>query len=331
MTEHPKTIDNSSEFEFDHKSVAIVMNTYYPEYHGAIDIEHPTPEQVGDTQTVRANLAFKTAQETLKAGYNLYISDGGSNDLFIRDLHNIAGATVLKRPSPERAVGRRQGFNAAEETPGVKATILMESEKFTIIPFIPQIVKPIVKDKADIVVIGREDETFKRTWPPYMYEIEKEANEKWNNILDTFGLLPEGLRLHMWAGPRATTTKPEIMSLWKEEYSFDRGNNTDYPTGWRSMRRFAKPEQYSDAQYFPVITALYQRLKDPTNGPRVINMDLPFEYPSIQRLNEMTPEKEAEFRDKRKDQFYGFMVETTQFIRYLLDPASGKSLLHKIN
>lgn len=334
MTEsNPKNIElTNKEFEFDPKSIAVVTATRYPEYKGFIDtnaISSLTPAQIADTDTIRGNLALQTVREASKRGYNMLVSEGGSNQAFLDDLHNIAGVTVLKRPKPQRAVGKRQVYETAAGIPDIQATVWLEAEKTPLVPFVPNIVQPILQDEADIIIIGREEKIWKDTWPPYMYQMEKEANQKWNGILHTFSLLPQNENLHMFCGPRAFRNSPEMVDIWTEKYSFDPGpSESENPTGWKFVRRFVKPEEYSDGQFFPVVKALYQRLIDPTHGPRVINVDLPFEYPEIQRLNEMTPEKEAQFLEKRKDQFYGFMVETVHYIRYLMGPNAEKSKLH---
>lgn len=317
--------------EFDPKSVALVTATYYGDYKGYLDVDNPTsltPEQIADTATIRGNLALKTFREAAKNGYNVFVSEGGSNELFLKNLRQIPGITVMKRPKEGRAVARRQGYEAAAQTPGVGVTVWLEPEKYTLLSFIPQIVQPILNNETDIVVIGREEKVFKDTWPPYMWESESRANRKFNSILQEFDLLPQDVFMDMWAGPRAFRNRPDIVKLWTEVYEYQ---ESESPTGPSIIRKHINPEQYSNGQFFPVIEALNLYRLNPKTGPRVTGVKIAFPYPEIQLLSEMAPSNLQKMMSKRKGQRVGFLAEEIQYIRYLSNPTGPKTKLHLVN
>ena len=68
-------------------------------------------------------------------------------------------------------------------------------------------------------------------------------------------------------------------------------------------------EELSNAQFFPIILALKQRM-------RVLSVNVPFEYPKIQKENEEKGAREL-FLEKRKAQRLSLIVEMFHFLSYL--------------
>jgi hypothetical protein len=58
----------------------------------------------------------------------------------------------------------------------VKVIVWLEPEKSDLIRFIPDIVKPILKDVADIVVPKRSDKSW-QTYPSYLRDLEADAHK----------------------------------------------------------------------------------------------------------------------------------------------------------
>jgi hypothetical protein len=64
----------------------------------------------------------------------------------------------------------------------VKAIIITEAEKNSIIDYIPLLTKPILDGQADIIIPERDVNLFKKTYPKYQYQSEIEGNKLYNEI-----------------------------------------------------------------------------------------------------------------------------------------------------
>lgn len=204
----------------------------------------------------------------------------------------------------KRAPNRRRALRVASSIDGVDVIIFSEAEKVSLVTdCLGKMVKPILTNEADIVVPKRNDLLFKSTHPLYMYESETEGNRIYNEALRTQGFLPgnhEGL--DMFFGPRALRNDRKIVSLFMRRFRIKIGK-------FSLPSEFFDTEDYSNPLYFPVILALKKRL-------RVVSVEIPFSYPTIQKENEEIGLREA-FVGKRNLQRITLIVELIHFLSYL--------------
>lgn len=303
------------EFEVPSRSVAIVAPTSYPQwYPGEIqDITH--------TQKVRGDLALETARSAQGIGYQLTFVDGNSSHPFREELEKL-GVEVLDRIEPTRAAARRLGFQHVAQKDNVKAVLFTQPEKVSLIAdCTQQIAKPLVQGTADIVVPKRNEQLFKRTYPDYMVDSEIKANDILNKIVRSQGLWQDtNPNIDWFSGPVAFRNTPDILGLFMEKYAF-----VKTPIGMTTHRRYAEPDKYSDAAFFPIIKALMQ---DPPL--RVASVEVPFRYPEKQRENERIddPDTLEGFMERRKAQRMGIVTEVIHYIH--LQRNDGKSRLKPI-
>lgn len=274
----------------DPKKIAFAIITYYPKwYNGKL-------KSISHTDKIRGDLALQFIQNALSKNYQVVLVDGKSSKNFRKKISNFKNLKNIKRRSFEYSPAKRQAFKAASKLPGVKIIITSEPEKVPLVNNIPDIIKPILKGKADIVVAKREAILFKKSFPDYMYKSEIEANKEYNKQLRLNNLLSKkDADLDMFFGPRIFTNTPEILSLFTGNFLKDM-NNTD-------------PEKQSNTLYFPIVMALKLGLK-------VESVEIPFSYPKIQKNNE---EKGARvfFMKKRDSQKLSILGELMHLLNYL--------------
>lgn len=283
---------------FDPSSVAFAAITYYPKwYSGPLrSIKH--------TDKIRGDLAIEFCKKAREIGYQVVIVDGKSTATFRREVVKIFGVRLVKRRAIKRSPNKRQAIKLASEIPGVRVIIQTEAEKVSIVTdCAKQMVEPILRGEADIVVPKREEKLFENTYPRYMYESETEGNKLYNEALRAYGLLTSGHDdLDLFFGPRAIKNDRKILSLYMKRYHIDT-HNLSFPSTYFDL------EELSNAQFFPIILALKKKMS-------VVGVTVPFVYPKIQKENEEKGEKEL-FLEKRKAQRLSLIVEMLHFLSYL--------------
>jgi hypothetical protein len=106
--------------------------------------------------------------------------------------------------------------------------------------------------------------------------------------------------LDMIFGPIAFRNSPEVLDLFMKVYEFTGDSRS-------GLGQYIDPEKYSDTLLYPIINALH-------NGLRVVSVEIPFKYPSLQKQNEeINPQK-----DKRRAQKFGLLQEQVALIRNVL-------------
>lgn len=280
---------------FDPKSVAICATTYYPSwYQGKLrSIKH--------TDKIRGDLALEFARQCSKKNINLIIVDGKSTKTFRKELSKIPKIIVALRRHPKRSPGKRQAFKMALEIPGVKVIVATEPEKISlIVDCLEKITKPILEDKADIVVGNRNNQLFKKTYPNYMWESETEGNKLYNEFLTLYKLLPPNFPpLDMFFGPRAFKNDPKILKIFLEKHQITLGKVA-------LPKEYLDPEQLSNTSFFPIVKALKKKF-------RVSSVEIPFSYPKLQKENELIGNRKF-FEEKRKDQRLALILELVHFL-----------------
>lgn len=287
----------SQETENHNSSIAVCVITYYPRwYKGKI-------HSVYHTDKVRGDLALDFIKLAKDKGCQMVVVDGKSSADFQQELVNIPSINILRRKSLRRSPSKRQAIKFAASLPGIKIIITTEAEKVSLITdCLDLIVKPLLGDEADIIIPNRDEKLFKQTYPGYMYESELEGNDLYNEYLKSHGLLEEDQFLDMFFGPRSFRNDPKVIRLFMKRFKISLG-------GFTLPREYFDPEELSDTSFFPVVQALKK-------GLRVMAVEVPFKYPSLQKENEDIGDKET-FVGKRRSQRLGLLVELTHFLAYL--------------
>lgn len=283
---------------FDPAKVALAMISYYPRwYRGKLrSIKH--------TEKIRGDLALEFFRQASKKGCHLVVVDGRSSKTFKRELAQVPNIIIVARKIAKRAPNRRRALRVASAIEGVEVIIFSEAEKVSLVTnCLAQIARPIIDGQADIVVPKRNDVLFKSTHPLYMYESETEGNRIYNEALRTQGILPENHEgLDMFFGPRALRNDKKVISLFMRRFRIKIGR-------FSLPSEFFDTEDYSNPLYFPVILALKKRM-------RIISVEIPFSYPTIQKENEEIGLRSA-FVEKRNLQRISIILELIHFLSYL--------------
>lgn len=279
---------------FEPSSIAFALLTYFPKwYQGKI-------QSIKHTDKIRGDLCLEFIQKAVKAGYQVVVIDGKSSKTFQHELHTFPTIHIRKRLAAKRSPNRRQSFQIASKIPGVTVIFSTEAEKVSILDYVAELTTPIFEGKADIVVPKREDKLFKSSYPSYMYESEVEGNNLYNQHLRLSKLLPDTADdLDMFFGPRVFRNDPNILSLFMKKFNL-RIHHMHLP------KDYFDPEEYSNASYFPIISALKKKL-------RVVSVEIPFVYPKMQKENEEVGELQV-FIEKRKAQRLSLLLDLMYFL-----------------
>lgn len=282
---------------FNPGQVAIAIITSYPKwYKGKL-------RSISHADKVRGDLALEFIKKATNSGYKLVIVDGKSSRSFRQILAEVPQIDFKKARVIKRSPKKRQAIKIASKIEGVKVIVLSEPEKISLLDDLGKIVKPILEDKADIVIPARIDNLFRSSYPEYMYESEIEGNKIYGEILRSNGFLSaEDQDLDMFFGPRALLNDKKIISLFMKRLHL----NLDRVS---FSYVFFDQEEYSDTQFFPIVLALKKKM-------RVKGIEVSFTYPKIQKENEEFGAKEI-FIEKRKMQKMSLLIDLIHFLSFL--------------
>lgn len=268
-------------------------------------------KSIKHTDKIRGDLQLYSLRFAAGVGYRVVIVDGGSAKTFIKELKRINGLVVLQAKIPKRSPNRRKAIFRASEIDGVKAIVMTEIEKTSVVTdCIEKIVEPIISGDADIVIPKREQGLFKKTVPDYMYESEMEGNFLYSEALRSHGLLSSHVEdLDVFFGVRVFKNDKKLLKALLSRYESNPFNSL-------MGHRLFDVEEYSNAQFFPVVRALKL-------GKKVASVTIPFAYPKTQMENETKGEKEF-FVIKRKFQRLTILVELMHFLGYIEGSKSRK-------
>lgn len=279
------------------QQIAIVLTTSYPKwYKGKLrSLKH--------TDKVRGDLALELIKTSCDKGYKVVVADWKSPRSFRRQLNLNPGVILIRRRVEKRSPGKRLAMKRASRIAEVKAIILTEPEKVSLVKdCLPFIVTPILKGEADIVVPKRNDDSFKKTYPDFQYESETEANNTYNEELKSHKLIDMDENFDMFFGPRVFANIKPIVSLFMKRYRFGIAHSS-FPK-W-----YFDAEELSNTNFFPIVAAL-------NLGFRVKSIEVPFQYPTLQKENEEKASPDA-FKEKRKVQRIGLIIELLHFVGFL--------------
>lgn len=275
------------------QSIAICIITYYPKwYRGKLrSLKH--------TDKIRGDLALEFINKAKNLGFRVVLSDATSSRTFRKMLLSIKDINLKFRKIRKRSPGKRQTFKIASALEDVKAIVVTEPEKVSLLDSIDLITKPIFEGKADIVVPQRNDGLFRKTYPLYMYESEIEGNKIYNEYLNIYNLLPKDKTLDIFFGPRAFANKKEVLACFMKKFTFKTGKI-------KLPNEYFDPEEYSNTGYFPILLGLKKKLK-------VASVEIPFAYPALQKKNEDSGALDL-FLEKRKAQRLSLILELIHFL-----------------
>ena len=111
---------------FNPRSVAIVSIAYFPKWYEG------TLRSIKHTDKVRGDLALEFCTKAAKLSYQVVIVSGGSK-VFSIELAKIKGIIILKKRGEKPSFARRMGIRIASKLTGVKAIVISEAEKVSIV------------------------------------------------------------------------------------------------------------------------------------------------------------------------------------------------------
>lgn len=278
--------------------IAIIGITLVPKWYKG------TLKSIKHTDKIRGDLILYSARFASGIGYRIVLVDSGSSKTFVKELKSIPGVKVFQSKIAKRSPNRRKAIFAVANMQDVKAIVMTEIEKTSVITDgIDKIVAPIINDNADLVIPKREEELFKKTVPSYMYESESEGNFLYCEQLRSAGLLsPHQEDLDVFFGVRVFKNDKKLLKSLFSHYESNPFNNL-------LGHKLFDVEEYSNAQFFPVVRALQKKLK-------VVSVTIPFTYPKTQMENEEKGDKEF-FMLKRRFQRLTIVVELMHFLGYI--------------
>lgn len=146
---------------------------------------------------LRVALAIRTIN-AVKAmtGNPMIVIDGSPEP--VKDLLRSAGADVVDEDPTNKTMGdsRRQAVYWGEMA-GSDIIIWMEPEKYPLVPFLPQLVAPVMNGEFDLVIPRRRS---LRSYPAYQMAKELEGNHEVASMTGR----PD---LDLWSGPRIMNRK----------------------------------------------------------------------------------------------------------------------------
>lgn len=184
--------------------------------------------------------------------------------------------------------------------------IYTQAEKKTIPDYAADISRPILEGKADIVIPSRNPGLFEQYYPDYMRRSELRVNATYDRLMRGAGIMTTDQSFDWFFGPVAFKNDPETVDLFLATYITNETNSI------RSRLDGVKPDpkMHSNGHYFPIIEALFR-------GIKVEGVEVPFEYPELQRLNEMHPDNIDDFSNRRKLDAGAYRLEAIHFLAFL--------------
>lgn len=278
--------------------IALVGITYLPKWYAG------PLKSIKHTDKIRGDLILYATKFAAGVGHRVVLVDGGSAKTFVFQLKKIAGVKLFQSKVPKRSPNRRKAIFEASKIHGIKVIVMTEIEKVSLITdCMNLIVSPILHGDADVVVPKREEVLFKKSYPDYMFESEVEGNIMYNEALRANGLLSSHQDdLDVFFGARVFRNNRQMLKNLLSHYEA-------HPFDSLIEHKLFNLEEYSNAQFFPVVKAL-------TKGLKVVSVEVPFVYPEKQKENEQFGEKEL-FLLKRRHQRLTIIIELMHFLGYL--------------
>lgn len=236
----------------------------------------------------RFQLAKKMVENAVEAGYHVVLIDDSANGVW--DILKEAGAVVYAAPEKGMGNAKRESVQKAESYvrrnfPDLESIILLiEPEKESIVKWIPNIIAPITKGQADLVILRRNEESWK-SFPWFQMESEKVCNLVYREVT--------GIDADPMLGPVAF-----------------RSDLSKYFTSCQPLTHYGMPDNY--IQHVAPMEALH-------DGYRIEAVEIGFIYPLEQKTEEEGPKfaemvKKRLWQQKQLIETYLKVGKTLQFI-----------------
>lgn len=211
-------------------TICIVTTTYY--------------NLSNEAEKTRFILSKETIKKAISSGYEFIIIDGGSPLEVVNEFISLK-AKVISQSKKGLGEARRQAFIEGYNS-GKEIIIWTEPEKHDLIRHIPMIVKPLIENKADIVLPSRNSID---SYPLAQQYIEPFCNLFWKELTKT--------DFDMWFGPRV---------MLRDIASFFINYKSNYGDKWDNL-------------HLPVIDIL-------KSGKRVVNVKIDYIHDKRQTQDE---------------------------------------------
>lgn len=268
------------------ESISVFTTTYYKGW-------RPDVVDLNNVDTSRGNVSLVTFERAIDAGYRVVVIDGGSSVEYIDKLKGL-GVTVLPQIGRGMVQAKREALTASvDQHPLIH--VLIQAEKDSVIGNIPAIVRPIIDNTADLVMVGRNPKLFAETYPGFQHESEVWGNKWCNRLADFLGFLPNGVSFDWFFGVKAFRNTPRVVDYFMQKYRVVNDSTLN-------------PDRYTNFDFFPILAML-------SFGDRVVSVDIPFKYPPEQK--DMEELRASEFIEKRAMQRRTILKEFALYIRWL--------------
>ncbi len=298
----------NQEIKFIPQELAISTTVHYPGWYAG-EVDWTDKKRLSDK--VRGDIALETIQKAKDKGYQIIVVDSEASLIFTQKLNELE----IRRLSEEKrgmSAGRQLGFKEASAIKNVKYLCWTEPEKISLIDYLPDLVRPIIDGTADVVIPKRREKEFQETYPDYQIYFEKQSYHLWSNMLRKFGILPENTEdLDTFFGPKIWRNMPEVSEIFLTEYVYIKNHERS-----SIFNKSYRPDQYSNSTQFPIIMALFKKL-------RVINVEIPYKHP--ERQTKIESDNDA-FREKRLNQQRQIIRTCADFCRRLVGTESNTFL-----
>ncbi|MDP3987652.1 MAG: hypothetical protein Q8P80_00725 [Candidatus Levybacteria bacterium] len=284
------------------EQIVVATNFLYKNY---IALPQGEERNVGDTDGIRGDLALKLIEQAINSGVRIVAADSGSSSDFLSVLEKLKdkSLTIVESEIAGRAPQRRTAFEKARSLPNCKVILYTQPEKFSLIKHLKEISKPVLENGAHVVVLAREPNLFKESYPPYMYESEVKVNKTYDWLMRREKLIGKDESFDWFFGPVLFANDKNITDIFLKQYEIK---------GEIYSRIGAKsdPEKNSGNHYFPIIEALFKK-------KNVVSVEIPFEYPKIQKENEMFGESGEKSLERRTFDAAAYRLEAIEFLKLL--------------
>lgn len=221
-----------------------------------------------NTEELRFHLACQLVGNAIGVGHCVMVVDGSPDIAIARSFRHLGAATLLQTAAG-MGPSRRELFRHALDTQSHRGLLpqifLWTEEKVDLIRWIPQIVAPIERDEADIVIPARTDLSW-ASYPASQVKSEKAANAVYAEVT--------GNAFDAMFGPVA--------------YSSRVGN---YFASCNPKERYGAPDTY--IQHVAPLEAM-------TDGFKVVSVPVDFFYPPAQKAEEEAALSEAMIAKRRR-------------------------------
>lgn len=290
--------------------IVITTNCLYPNY---TSLSKDQERSLDDTDGIRGDAAIALIENAAHADVRIVIAvhEDTSQDFFQAVDHiDNPNCILVKHTENGRAPARRAAFEATSALPNAQIIVYTQAEKFSVVNHLKELLAPFQQQTANIVIAKRNPELGKETYPAYMWESEMHVNRTYDQLMQRAGWMTDSESFDWFFGVFAYRNTPELRTLFLKTYIL--AGEIYSRTGSR-----ANPEVYSGNHYFPLIEALYKKL-------RIMSVEIPFRYPNLQKRNETSPEKLDVFIERRRTQAAVYRLEALHFRAFLCNKTDYK-------